>query len=222
MDLIQAINERHAVRSYLDKAINEEQVIALTECIDRCNKEGDLHFQLIMNEPKAFDCMMARYGNFSGVKNYIALIGKKCDDFEEKIGYYGEKVALCAQSLGLNTCWVAMSYKKVKTAYTVDEGEKLCVVLALGYGKTQGVQHKSKSAEKVSAGYDTAPDWFKKGVDCALLAPTAVNQQTFYFSYEGNKVTAKAGAGFYSKVDLGIAKCHFEIGAGKENFEWNK
>jgi len=24
----------------------------------------------------------------------------------------------------------------------------------------------------------------------------------------------------YAPVDLGIAKCHFEIGAGKENFEW--
>jgi hypothetical protein len=24
----------------------------------------------------------------------------------------------------------------------------------------------------------------------------------------------------YSKMDLGIVKYHFELGAGKENFEW--
>lgn len=222
MDILQAIKSRHSVRSYEDRAINQEEVNALNECIAECNREGDLHFQLILNEPKAFDCMMAHYGRFSGVKNYVALIGKKCDNFEEKIGYYGEKVALCAQSLGLNTCWVAMSYKKIKSAYKVDKGEKLCVVLALGYGKTQGVQHKSKTADKVSAGYDTAPEWFRKGVEYALLAPTAMNQQTFFFLYDGNKVTAKAGAGFYSEVDLGIAKYHFEVAAGKENFEWSK
>lgn len=26
----------------------------------------------------------------------------------------------------------------------------------------------------------------------------------------------------YTQLDLGIAKLHFEIGAGKENFEWEK
>ncbi|MGN0818080.1 MAG: nitroreductase family protein [Candidatus Coproplasma sp.] len=222
MDIMQAIEARHSVRAYQDRAINEEEVNALNDCIAQCNREGDLHFQLVLNEPKAFDCMMAHYGHFSGVKNYVALIGKKCENLEEKVGYYGEKVALLAQSLGLNTCWVAMSYKKIKTAFKVEKGEKLCVVLALGYGKTQGVQHKSKSADKVSAGYDTAPDWFKRGVDSALLAPTAMNQQTFCFAYDGKEVAAKAGAGFYSKVDLGIAKYHFEVAAGKDNFMWNK
>lgn len=27
--------------------------------------------------------------------------------------------------------------------------------------------------------------------------------------------------GFCTKIDLGIVKYHFEIGAGKENFEWD-
>lgn len=65
-----------------------------------------------------------------------------------------------------------------------------------------------------------APDWFKKGIDAALLAPTAMNQQKFKFILNDNKVKAKAGIGFYSKIDLGIAKYHFEIGAQKENFIW--
>ena len=59
-------------------------------------------------------------------------------------------------------------------------------------------------------------------VACALLAPTAINQQKFKFSlHDGNKVSVKAGLGFYSKVDLGIVKYHFEIGAGVKNFEWD-
>ena len=92
--------------------------------------------QLILNEPKAFSGLMAHYGKFSGVKNYIALIGKKGNDLDEKCGYYGEKIVLKVQQLGLNTCWVAMTYSKVKTGFKINNGEKLCVVIVVGYGLT--------------------------------------------------------------------------------------
>ena len=68
---------------------------------------------------------------------------------------------------------------------------------------------------------EAAPqDWFLRGIDAALLAPTAMNQQKFTFTCKGNQVSAKAGLGFYSKTDLGIVKYHFELGAGRENFRW--
>ncbi len=220
MDLLQAINERHSVRSYTDKKIDGDMKQDLQAFIDKCNAESGMDIQLITDEPEAFGGFMAHYGKFSGVKNYIALIGKKTVDLEEKCGYYGEKIVLYAQSLGLNTCWVAMTYKKVKEAFKIKSGEKLCLVIAIGYGSTQGVMHKSKPREQVMKVSGKAPEWFEKGVDAALMAPTAVNQQKFVFALEGSKVSAKAGMGFYSKIDLGIAKYHFELGAGKENFDW--
>ena len=219
MELMEAIKKRHSVRSYSDKAIEPEKKQALTEKIEEINAQSGLHIQLICDEPKAFDGFMAHYGKFSGVTNYFALIGKKSDDLSEKCGYYGEQLVLLAQQLGLNTCWVAMTYTKVKSAYQIDAGEKLVIVISLGYGNTQGVAHKSKAAADVSNA-DMQTDWFAKGVDAALLAPTAMNQQKFRFEKKGDKVMATAGTGFYSKIDLGIAKLHFEIGAGKENFEW--
>lgn len=220
MDLKEAIKNRHSVRSYNDRKIDGEVKNELLTFINQCNKESGLHMQLILNEPKAFDCFMAHYGKFSGVKNYIALIGKKGADLDEKCGYYGEKVVLKAQQLGLNTCWVAMSYSKIKTAFQIDSREKLCVVIAIGYGATQGVAHKSKSIESVAQFDGEAPAWFKAGIDAALLAPTAMNQQKFTFSLDKNTVSAKAGFGFYTKLDLGIVKYHFELGAGAENFNW--
>ena len=219
MELMEAIKARHSVRSYSDKAIESEKKQALTEKIEEINAQSGLHIQLICDEPKAFDGFMAHYGKFSGVTNYFALIGKKSDDLSEKCGYYGEQLVLLAQQLGLNTCWVAMTYTKVKSAYQIDEGEKLVIVISLGYGNTQGVPHKSKAAAEVSKA-DTDSSWFTGGVEAALLAPTAMNQQKFRFEKKGDKVMATAGTGFYSKIDLGIAKLHFEIGAGKENFEW--
>lgn len=218
MTLDEAMQSRHSVRSYLDKALPAEAKAELNALIDECNREGGLHIQLVTDEPAAFDSFMAHYGKFSGVKNYIAMIGPKGSQLEEKCGYYGEKLVLRAQQMGLNTCWVAMTYKKVKTAFEVRSGEKLCVVIAIGYGAVQGAAHKSRSLAKVSHADGAMPAWFERGVKAALLAPTAMNQQKFTFALNGSTVTAKAGAGFYSKIDLGIAKYHFELGAGKENF----
>lgn len=219
MELTEAMKNRHSVRQYTDKLIEAETLNALRAEIDSCNKEGNLHIQLVTNEPKAFDSFMAHYGKFSGVTNYIALVGKKSDRLDELCGYYGERLVLKAQQLGLNTCWVAMTYKKIPGAFKVNNGEKLTVVIAIGYGKTQGAKHKSKSADAVSNISENSPDWFKVGVESALLAPTAMNQQKFTLTYINGKVTAKAGAGFYTKLDLGIVKYHFEIGAGRKCFD---
>ncbi len=220
MTIEEAIEQRHAVRAYDGRPIEEQTARNLAEYVGECNREGDLHIQLVLDEPQAFGGTMARYGKFSGVQNYLALVAPKTEDFDEKIGYFGEKIVLYAQTLGLNSCWVAATYKKVKSAFEVGRGEKLGVVIALGYGVTQGKPHKSKPAEAF-ADLNGAPEWFVSGVRSAMLAPTALNQQKFTFSLtDGGNVKAKAGVGFYSKIDLGIAKCHFEIAAGKENFDW--
>lgn len=216
MELLQAMELRHAVRAYMDKPIEQEVLNALKEEIALCNIEGGVHIQLVQDEPKAFDSFMAHYGKFSGVKNYIALVGKKDASLDEKCGYYGERIALKAQALGLNTCWVALSYKKISGAFEIAAGEKLTVVIALGYGETQGVEHQSKPVSAVSNVSDITPDWFLRGVQAALLAPTAMNQQKFFFEYRDGNVNVKSGTGFYTKVDMGIAKYHFELGADKK------
>lgn len=220
MNLTEAMKERHSVRRYRDQPLSAEVALAMRAEIDACNHEGGLHIQLVTDEPRAFDGFMAHYGKFSGVKNYIALIGKKGAALEEKCGYYGERLVLKAQQLGLNTCWVALTYSKVKSAFEIDKGEKLCAVISIGYGETQGVSHKSRAASEVIKTEGQTPDWFKNGVEAALLAPTAMNQQKFAFALDGKKVTAEAGRGFYTKLDLGIVKYHFEIGAGEDRFQW--
>lgn len=218
-DIITAMENRHAVRAYDgEKKIEKEILDILSQKTDELNTESGLHIQLVTDEPKAFDSFMAHYGKFSGVTNYVALIGKKSDNLNEKCGYYGEQLVLLASQLGLDSCWVAMSYAKVKNAYRIEKGEKLCCVISIGYGNTHGTPHKSKSIEEVAVIKDDSPQWFIDGVKAALLAPTAMNQQKFGFMLDGDKVLAKAGKGILSDMDLGIVKYHFEIGSGKEIF----
>ena len=227
MTLHEAIEARHSVRAYKEQPLTEEVAKVLEEAIAGVNCDGNLHVQLIRNEPKAFQGTLAKYGKFRGVSNYLVMAGKRADDLDERVGYYGEHLVLLAQTLGLNTCWVGLSYSKVPGTYVLDEGEKIACYIAIGYGETHGSGHKIKAVEQVSNASDITPSWFKKGVEAALLAPTAVNQQKFSFEYVGmnnNRHQVRAKKGFsmigYTQMDLGIAKYHFEIGAGKLNFEW--
>ena len=238
MTLQEAIEARHSVRAYKDQPLSEEIVKVLEDEIVKLNREGQLHIQLICNEPKAFQGTIAKYGKFRNANNYLVMAGEKAEDLDERVGYYGEHLVLLAQTLGLNTCWVGLSYSKVPGTYVLGEDEKIVCYIAIGYGETQGSGHKIKTVEQVSRSAvrtlgssknvsDITPSWFKKGVEAALLAPTAVNQQKFSFEYVGMKdgrhqVHAKKGFSMigYTQMDLGIAKYHFEIGAGKENFDW--
>ena len=104
---------------------------------------------------------------------------------------------------------------EVKVKEIIADGDTLCMVIALGYGETQGISHKTKNVSDVVVSRGNMPDWFRLGVEAALKAPTAVNQQKFFFSLVGERVEAKAGLSFYAKMDLGIAKYHFEIGSGR-------
>ena len=209
MDLFEAMEHRHAVRSYEDRPIAPEAREALLACIAQCNRESGLHIQLVLDEPRGFGGLPAHYGKFSGVKNYIALIGKKSPNLEEACGYYGEKIVLRAQQLGLNTCWVAMTHGKSKAQ--IGRGEKELCLISLGYGCTNGVTHKVKSLSEVCNYREGMPEWFLNGMGAALLAPTAMNQQKFYFELlPSGSVKLTNGKGFYTKLDLGIVKYHFE------------
>lgn len=227
MTLQEAIEARHSVRAYKNEPLAEDASRRLVEEIGVVNQKGSLHIQLIQHEPKAFQGTLAKYGKFRNVNSYMVMAGKRADDLDERIGYYGEHLVLLAQTLGLNTCWVGLSYKKIPNTYVLEEGEVIKAYIAIGYGETQGTSHKIKTPEQVSNVSDTTPLWFRSGVEAALLAPTAVNQQKFSFEYRGmnggrHQVLAKKGFSMigYAQIDLGIAKYHFEVGAGNEHFDW--
>lgn len=220
------IKQRHSVRRYLDKPIADDVKQQLLQEIAVCNEQSGLHIQLVTDEPKAFSGLLS-YGKFSGVQHYLVMAGKPSADFDEKVGRYGEHLVLFAQDLGLNTCWVGLTYRKVSHAFTLAKGEKVRCVIAIGYGESAGHAHRGKTLSGVCNIDKYLPGWFIVGVEMALLAPTAVNQQKFYFELlpqRDGKPVVKASPTFsmigYTKLDLGIAKLHFEIGAGKDSFVW--
>lgn len=211
MQMLDLMKERHSVRQYSDKKIDGDVKTKLDTYVASINEESGLSMQIFYNEPNCFNSMLAHYGKFSNVKNYIAIVGKK--EEQEKAGYYGEKLVLKCQELGLNTCWVALTHGKVNVQ--TKPQQKLLILIALGYGTNTGVAHKSKPIKELCK-EDAYPEWFMKGMEAVSLAPTAMNQQKFMFEIKNGQVYAKALRGFYSKIDLGIVKYHFEAVTGHE------
>lgn len=211
MQMLDLMKERHSVRQYSDKKIEGDVKSKLNKYVASINEESGLSMQIFYNEPNCFNSMLAHYGKFSNVKNYIAIVRKK--EEQEKSGYYGEKLVLKCQELGLNTCWVALTHGKVNVQ--TKPQQKLLILIALGYGANTGVAHKSKPIKELCK-EDAYPEWFMKGMEAVSLAPTAMNQQKFLFEMKNGQVYAKALMGFYSKIDLGIVKYHFEAVTGHE------
>lgn len=221
ISLQQAIEARHAVRNYSLRPIEPETIERLTSLIATCNEQSGLNIRLITDEPRAFAGRLAHYGKFSGVRNYLAMAGTKGPQFDRRVGYYGEQLVLQAQALGLNSCWVGLTYKKTPEALHLLPGEKLRCVIALGHGIDSGRAHRVKTFDQVAHASAPVPEWFSRGVECALLAPTAMNQQKFSFRLLPNDhVRATAGWGFFTQVDLGIAQYHFEAGAAPHQVVW--
>lgn len=218
-DIWELIRTRHSVRQYEDRAIPQPVRAALDACADELNRQSGLHMQIVYDEPACFSSRMAHYGHFANCANYIALVGKKASDLDERCGYAGELLVLKAQELGLNTCWAALTHGKSKAQ--IAAGETEVILIALGYGSTHGSPHRSKLAPEISDLDESAPEWYRRGIEAALLAPTAVNQQKFRFTRDGSRVRVQAGRiGPCLRIDLGIVKCHFALGAGEENFAW--
>ena len=144
--------------------------------------------------------------------------GARKDDagLDQRAGYYGQQLVLLAQKIGLNTCWTGTFNKKNIDA-DVPDGQRLVICIAIGYGADSGKPHKSKTAAQVSTSGEDMPEWFVKGVEMALLAPTAINQQKFMINLgPDDAVEFVDKGGVLSQVDIGIVKYNFEVGSGRK------
>lgn len=219
MDTLQLMKSRHSVRQYTEQKIDGEVLAELRKALKSAEEASGLKFELILNDAGAFDCLLAKKTGFKNANNYIAVIGKRTFENEMNAGYFGTEIVLKAQELGLNTCFVCGTYSKRKVKCKLNSGEKLLCIIAVGYGETQGTPHINCSIDKLCDFRGDMPPWFMKGMDYAMLAPTALNKQKFCLVLRnGNEVKLTDRGGACKGVTLGIVKYHFEKGAGKENF----
>jgi len=222
MSMQEAMRARHTVRRYLDRPLRPDIVEKLNSRLAQLNAKHDLAMKLVVNDTRAFNALL-KMVLAKGVKNYVILAGKNGPGLDERLGYCSADFMLYAQALGLNTWWVGGTFSR-KAVSEIADAARMIGIVAVGYGATQGVPHKSKRPEEVSFYQGEEPQWFRDGVEAALLAPTAMNRQAFYITGEENKVKITYDDGLFTGAfrgaDLGLVKYHFELGAGADNFVW--
>lgn len=225
MITVETIRERHSVREYDGKPLSRAEFDALIAVVEECARESGLGIQLVDNNPEVFS-VIARFGLIRGCRTHVAFVvdGAKAGDVaaDEAIGYWGQKIVLAAQDMGLNTCWCALCSRK-KSHAVVASGKKIRLIIAVGHGKTQGFSRKTKSVEALSSvECAKAPTWFAAAMEAAQLAPTAMNNQNFKITLlsDGKTVRIDAPQSGLNVIDEGIVRCNFEIAANEAGADW--
>lgn len=225
MITVETIRERHSVREYDGKPLSRAEFDALGAVVEEFVRESGLDIQLVGDNPEVFN-VIARFGLIRGCRTHIAFVvdDAKAGDVaaDEAIGYWGQKIVLAAQDMGLNTCWCALCSRKRSRA-VVAPGKKIRLIIAVGHGKTQGFSRKTKNVEALSsAECAKAPAWFAAAMEAAQLAPTAMNNQNFKITLlsDGKTVRIDAPQSGLNVIDEGIVRCNFEIAANEAGADW--
>lgn len=225
MITVETIRERHSVREYDGKPLARVEFDALGAVVEECARESGLDIQLVGDNPEVFN-VIARFGLIRECRTHVAFVvdDAKAGDVaaDEAIGYWGQKIVLAAQDMGLNTCWCALCSRK-KSRAVVAPGKKIRLIIAVGHGKTQGFSRKTKSVEALSSVECVkAPAWFAAAMEAAQLAPTAMNNQNFKITLlsDGKTVRIDAPQSGLNVIDEGIVRCNFEIAANEAGADW--
>lgn len=236
MTLLEAIERRRSRRKYKTTPIEPTTLSRLRELIEGYSKVDGVDMRLVTNNGSAFAGLRKSYGMLAGVQNYIGLIDQVADPQNqsgyrasvntEKMGYYGELVVLHAVILGLGTCWVGGSFDRRSCPFELASNETVVCTIVIGNAPEEmntreklirSMTHrKTKTVEMMYESDGPVPDWFINGMQAVQKAPSAVNRQPVLFSYRCGNVTASVPnpSDIGSAFDLGIAKLHFEVGAG--------
>ncbi len=222
-----ATRQRLSVRRYAGEPADED-MNALREAAALLSVRG-VRIELGMAE-SAFIPGLGK-ANISGTTCFAAFIKQKGAE-DESVGYLGEAFILECTALGLGTCWAGASYNRasLKRTLTLDAGEKLRLVTAVGIPEQKCSPRPRKPLDNLT-GLDqeqlaALPEWQKRAIECARIAPSAVNAQPWEFVLGENDITVRrTGMNFgYGALDCGIAMLHIELGAAHCGVtgEWQK
>lgn len=228
MDIIQAIEKRISCRAFTDQQVEQEKFERLEREVAAINEETGLHFQLYGPRADGTAIDMSPKMFAANPPCYAALVARKDPIEEEKLGYYGERLVLLAEMLGLSTCWVAGTYDKETARVELADGEVLHDVIPIGYAPAKipmkqrtiraGIRGRSKKLEDLYRGpvaLGAAPEWIQACIDAVWKGPSAINEQPVVFVQDAadspvraELIRVKTGMEY---MDLGIVKYHFEV-----------
>ena len=238
------IKKRFSCRIFQEKRIEQAKIKELKDACALLNEglAGErVKFYLI--ELSDDDLKKIDPDDFSLIINPITFMGgsiQKSNLAYESYGYLLEHLVLKATEMGLSTCWLGYFNRDYCQEIELKEDEVLPAICVVGYAAEKGFSSGRKKWEslffikdfKTSMSQIVAGN-YAEPLEMLRLAPSAGNLQPWRVVKEKNKNIFH----FYKKrldreyekrklhnVDIGIAMCHFELGAKKNELDgtWEK
>lgn len=211
-----AVSKRCSVRKY-ESGPNEEQLKKLTDTANMLQAHG---VRIVVGTGEdLFAPIFLGYGKIKGTNGFAAILSNDAPQYT--LGYLGEMFVLECTAMGLGTCWLGVSYHKeqVQALIQPEAGETTACVIAIGKSAVPYVARARKSMQKLTGltaeEFQALPAWIQAALDCARLAPSAVNGQPWQFIVDGNTIRIRCTNRNYGYgwIDCGIAMLHMELGA---------
>ncbi len=200
-----------------------------------------IHYQLAeFSVEELKERKMSAYGLFKNLRSFVAGMIDKTDFHHMSYGYTMEHIVLKATELGLGTCWAGYFDPQVIADIKINENQSIPAIILIGYPAEErsAKERIARFAIRASKRHDWSKLFFlgdfSKGLNAEAagpyaealellrLAPSAGNTQPWRIIKDKDQNTYH----FFKKVvnpgyerkklhdmDIGIAMCHFELGA---------
>ena len=240
MNMMELVRRRRSVRSFDGRTLSDEDRDAIFQFAISVETPYDRPISWRILDAKIHSLSSPV---ISGTDVYIAGKMQRLPHAEEAFGFAFERIVLFAESRGVGTTWIAgtMDRPAFERAMRLSDGEVMPCVSPLGYPAKKMSLRESLMRKGVNADSrlpfsalffdgsferpltEEAAGRLSGALEAVRLAPSAVNKQpwrvvlageTAHF-YEKRSRGYDDGAWDIQKIDLGIALCHFELGAAE-------
>lgn len=209
--LLDTVQKRKSVRTYIEKPLNETDRAKIEAFIDFLSKEehpfsAKVRIRLFDVDKDINSKSLGTYGVIKGARSYLGVAVNEAPDAMEAVGYVFEKLVLYAASIGLGTCWLGGTFNRSEFAKAMElEGDEFFPIASpIGYPakKNHTVDKIMRKAIKADSRKDFESLFFDGGFDKALteksageyaypleilrLAPSAKNAQPWRILKDGD------------------------------------
>ncbi|MDR1711542.1 MAG: hypothetical protein LBR58_06805 [Propionibacteriaceae bacterium] len=240
MDILEAIRVRHSTRNFDGSPLTDADHESIASFIAATRPPFGVHARIELIRADFGDerVKLGTYGSVKGARDFMGLIYGQGPLAQEGSAYWFEQVVLHCTSIGVSSIWLAgFTHSSFSKHVTLAPGETLGYACPLGYEGGQrplaeriGLWNSQKlhAAKKpfetlflTADGQPLAPqaagDW-ELPLQMTRIAPSAKNLQPYrvvvtpeacHFHIQPSS-GIPSGPGWFSRIDVGIAMCHFE------------
>ena len=206
MDLFNSISQRKSCRKYIDEPFRPaelEEIEAVIKGFDPLFPDLVPNYRFVTSAKGMFHVK---------APHYLVIGGKGEEGKQENAGFIGQQFMLWLNARGLGGVWLGASRDANKDRKSSD-------IIVIGFGRVEGSPDRELSDFKRKDISEITNDTEDKGVKAIHLAPSGMNLQPWYFEKSAGKLLVYRQllrppmSLLYklTKVDIGIALCHYAL-----------